>query len=279
MAMMSQPPDINNKGKRSTPAAAGVRLGVGGRRFCFFVDKPPGSCSSTPPLDGGATAVDRGGVMQWSSQKGSRWSRLLSLSSHADKCFSRVFLISMHQQVVRPTQLQPWEASSFTMPGKMLWEQYQTPNGWLETIGIQGYDKRLCLWRWHTYNDPNKHLVAKPLVPSRALFHLPFNDFFLPLYVKKKKRERTRERKLAYNVMAATLPGASSMVLFFLLSLVAATEALDVPTLTFGEGFSHLFGNDNLIRSADDRSVRLTLNRYSGRGRDVLVATFVVFFL
>ncbi|RRT63372.1 hypothetical protein B296_00042747 [Ensete ventricosum] len=79
--------------------------------------------------------------------------------------------------------------------------------------------------------------------------------------------------------MAATLPGASSMVLFFLLSLVAATEALDVPTLTFGDGFSHLFGNDNLIRSADDRSVRLTLNRYSGRGRDVLVATFVVFFL
>ena len=79
--------------------------------------------------------------------------------------------------------------------------------------------------------------------------------------------------------MAATLTGASSMVLFFLLGLVTATEAFDVPTLTFGEGFSHLFGNDNLIRSADDRSVRLTLNRYSGRGRDVLVATFVVFFL
>ncbi|THU74548.1 hypothetical protein C4D60_Mb04t34540 [Musa balbisiana] len=69
------------------------------------------------------------------------------------------------------------------------------------------------------------------------------------------------------------------MVLFFLLGLVTATEAFDVPTLTFGEGFSRLFGNDNLIRSADDRSVRLTLNRYSGRGRDVLVATFVVFFL
>ncbi|XP_065005299.1 probable xyloglucan endotransglucosylase/hydrolase protein 30 isoform X2 [Musa acuminata AAA Group] len=66
--------------------------------------------------------------------------------------------------------------------------------------------------------------------------------------------------------MAATLTGASSMVLFFLLGLVTATEAFDVPTLTFGEGFSHLFGNDNLIRSADDRSVRLTLNRYSGSG-------------
>ncbi|CAL9089353.1 unnamed protein product, partial [Musa textilis] len=66
--------------------------------------------------------------------------------------------------------------------------------------------------------------------------------------------------------MAATLTGASSMVLFFLLGLVAATEAFDVPTLTFGEGFSHLFGNDNLIRSADDRSVRLTLNSYSGSG-------------
>ncbi|AQK54448.1 putative xyloglucan endotransglucosylase/hydrolase protein 30 [Zea mays] len=50
-----------------------------------------------------------------------------------------------------------------------------------------------------------------------------------------------------------------------LLSLVAAS-ALDVPTVAFDERFSPLFGDGNLVRSPDDRSVRLLLDRRSGSG-------------
>ncbi|RRT45647.1 hypothetical protein B296_00052858, partial [Ensete ventricosum] len=50
-----------------------------------------------------------------------------------------------------------------------------------------------------------------------------------------------------------------------LLSCVATvTAAFDVIAVPFDEGFSHLFGNDNLVRSSDGRIARLTLNRYSG---------------
>ncbi|RWW19941.1 hypothetical protein GW17_00015975 [Ensete ventricosum] len=50
-----------------------------------------------------------------------------------------------------------------------------------------------------------------------------------------------------------------------LLSCVATvTAAFDVIAVPFDEGFSHLFGNDNLVRSSDGRTARLTLNRYSG---------------
>jgi hypothetical protein len=48
-----------------------------------------------------------------------------------------------------------------------------------------------------------------------------------------------------------------------LLSLVAAS-AFDVPTVAFEERFSPLFGDGNLVRSPDDRSVRLLLDRRSG---------------
>ena len=59
---------------------------------------------------------------------------------------------------------------------------------------------------------------------------------------------------------------STTVFIFFLLLLtrMAAVAAFDVPTTPFSEGFSHLFGNDNLIRSKDDQSVRLSLNRYSG---------------
>ncbi|GJM86516.1 hypothetical protein PR202_ga02382 [Eleusine coracana subsp. coracana] len=49
------------------------------------------------------------------------------------------------------------------------------------------------------------------------------------------------------------------------LSAVAAS-AFDVPSVAFDEGFSPLFGDDNLVRSRDDRSVRLLLDRRSGSG-------------
>ncbi|XP_062114691.1 probable xyloglucan endotransglucosylase/hydrolase protein 30 [Humulus lupulus] len=51
-----------------------------------------------------------------------------------------------------------------------------------------------------------------------------------------------------------------SMVLFTL------TEAFDVTTIPFDQGYSPLFGDGNLIRSPDGRAVRLLLDRYTGSG-------------
>ncbi|XP_062219983.1 probable xyloglucan endotransglucosylase/hydrolase protein 30 isoform X2 [Phragmites australis] len=45
-----------------------------------------------------------------------------------------------------------------------------------------------------------------------------------------------------------------------------AASAFDVPSVAFDERFSPLFGNGNLVRSSDDRSVRLLLDRRSGSG-------------
>jgi xyloglucan:xyloglucosyl transferase len=59
---------------------------------------------------------------------------------------------------------------------------------------------------------------------------------------------------------------------FFLRVFVAATfffafiSAFDVPTIAFEDGFSKLFGEDNLVISRNSKSVNLTLNRYTGSG-------------
>ncbi|KAG2653209.1 probable xyloglucan endotransglucosylase/hydrolase protein 30 [Panicum virgatum] len=50
------------------------------------------------------------------------------------------------------------------------------------------------------------------------------------------------------------------------LSAVSASAIDDVPTADFDERFSPLFGDGNLVRSSDDRSVRLLLDRRSGSG-------------
>ncbi|XP_059633737.1 probable xyloglucan endotransglucosylase/hydrolase protein 30 [Cornus florida] len=42
--------------------------------------------------------------------------------------------------------------------------------------------------------------------------------------------------------------------------------ALNVTTIPFNEGFSPLFGESNIIRSSDDKSVNLLLNQYTGSG-------------
>ncbi|KAJ0968035.1 hypothetical protein J5N97_024952 [Dioscorea zingiberensis] len=63
-------------------------------------------------------------------------------------------------------------------------------------------------------------------------------------------------------VMVVVLPMA------ILSSLIGAAMAapFGVSTLSFDEGFSPLFGDGNLVRSPDDRSIRLLLDRYSGSG-------------
>uniref|UniRef100_A0A0D9VJS8 Xyloglucan endotransglucosylase/hydrolase n=1 Tax=Leersia perrieri TaxID=77586 RepID=A0A0D9VJS8_9ORYZ len=55
---------------------------------------------------------------------------------------------------------------------------------------------------------------------------------------------------------------------FLCLSTAAATAASGfvVPSIAFDEGFSPLFGDDNLVRSSDGKSVRLLLDRRSGSG-------------
>lgn len=70
-------------------------------------------------------------------------------------------------------------------------------------------------------------------------------------------------------MMAATTTTTTGEItaFFFVFLFSAAAVAsppFDVPTVSFSQGFAHLFGNDNLVRAADDRSARLTLNRYSG---------------
>ncbi|KAG6468219.1 hypothetical protein ZIOFF_072791 [Zingiber officinale] len=57
------------------------------------------------------------------------------------------------------------------------------------------------------------------------------------------------------------------LVLFLSLCLlVSVAVAFNVSTLTFDEGFTPLFGDERLVRSADGRRVRLHLDQYSGSG-------------
>ncbi|CAM0944833.1 unnamed protein product [Alopecurus aequalis] len=48
--------------------------------------------------------------------------------------------------------------------------------------------------------------------------------------------------------------------------LSAVASDFDVPSVSFEEGFSPLFGDGNLVRAKDDRTARLLLDRRSGSG-------------
>ncbi|XP_010261561.1 PREDICTED: probable xyloglucan endotransglucosylase/hydrolase protein 30 [Nelumbo nucifera] len=59
---------------------------------------------------------------------------------------------------------------------------------------------------------------------------------------------------------------ALSYLCFFLcISCVAATD-FNVTTIRFDEGYSPLFGDSNVVRSSDGKSVHLLLDRYTGSG-------------
>lgn len=62
------------------------------------------------------------------------------------------------------------------------------------------------------------------------------------------------------------LKQSKSLLLLHLISCVAyAAAALNIPaTIPFTKGFSPLFGEGNIIPSADDQSVQLHLNQYTG---------------
>ncbi|WOK94968.1 hypothetical protein Cni_G03673 [Canna indica] len=60
---------------------------------------------------------------------------------------------------------------------------------------------------------------------------------------------------------------AAAVVLVLVSSVAAAAaDAINVTTLAFNEGYMPLFGEHNLVRSADGRRVRLLLDRSSGSG-------------
>ncbi|CAO1939615.1 unnamed protein product [Urochloa humidicola] len=66
--------------------------------------------------------------------------------------------------------------------------------------------------------------------------------------------------------MAAKAKVLLAAAAWVLLSAAAASAFDDVPTVAFDERFSPLFGDGNLVRCPDDRSVRLLLDRRSGSG-------------
>ncbi|KAJ1277689.1 hypothetical protein BS78_04G022800 [Paspalum vaginatum] len=49
-------------------------------------------------------------------------------------------------------------------------------------------------------------------------------------------------------------------------SAVSGLPAINVTTMAFEEGYAPLFGHDNILRSADDRTVSLLLDRSTGSG-------------
>ncbi|KAF3321530.1 putative xyloglucan endotransglucosylase/hydrolase protein 30 [Carex littledalei] len=51
-----------------------------------------------------------------------------------------------------------------------------------------------------------------------------------------------------------------------LLAISVSTQAFHVETISFDEGYKHLFGEDNMVKTADGRGVNLVLNRYTGSG-------------
>lgn len=50
--------------------------------------------------------------------------------------------------------------------------------------------------------------------------------------------------------------------LFFLFSFT--NSAFDLATIPFNDGYSHLFGDGNVVRSSDGNGVQLLLDRYTG---------------
>ncbi|KAI4364753.1 hypothetical protein MLD38_020807 [Melastoma candidum] len=56
------------------------------------------------------------------------------------------------------------------------------------------------------------------------------------------------------------------IVLSSLLLHIVNGSIVDVPAITFEDGYSHLFGEGNLVRSDDDYSVKILLDRFTGAG-------------
>uniref|UniRef100_A0A0D9W1K0 Xyloglucan endotransglucosylase/hydrolase n=1 Tax=Leersia perrieri TaxID=77586 RepID=A0A0D9W1K0_9ORYZ len=71
---------------------------------------------------------------------------------------------------------------------------------------------------------------------------------------------------MALPATAALLLAACTMMITSATIAVAWSGFEGVPTMSFDEGFSPLFGEDNMEKSPDGRTVSITLNRYTGSG-------------
>lgn len=64
-----------------------------------------------------------------------------------------------------------------------------------------------------------------------------------------------------------TIPKTHFLLLFsFSIFLFTFTNAaFDLATIPFNDGYSHLFGDGNVVRSSDGNGVKLLLDRYTGK--------------
>jgi xyloglucan:xyloglucosyl transferase len=75
--------------------------------------------------------------------------------------------------------------------------------------------------------------------------------------------EREGEVRLMVRMFACR--GAMAvLVLAAAVCLAAGLPAINVRTVSFEEGYTPLFGQGNILRSADDRTVSLLLDRTTG---------------
>jgi len=62
-----------------------------------------------------------------------------------------------------------------------------------------------------------------------------------------------------------TIPKLSFLLLLSLLLFSFVNAAFDLATIPFNDGFSPLFGDNNVVRSADGNGVKLLLDRFTGK--------------
>lgn len=75
---------------------------------------------------------------------------------------------------------------------------------------------------------------------------------------------QSKKSSAPFTLILILLCCCSSPSLVFTFANASSSPAFNLTTISFDEGYSHLFGDGNLIRSPDGKNVRLLLNRFSG---------------
>ncbi|TVU33559.1 hypothetical protein EJB05_25384, partial [Eragrostis curvula] len=77
---------------------------------------------------------------------------------------------------------------------------------------------------------------------------------------------RTCARGAAMASLLSPPPATVLVLLAAAVSVAVGLPAINVTTISFEEGYTPLFGQDNILRSSDDRTVSLLLDRTTGSG-------------
>lgn len=72
--------------------------------------------------------------------------------------------------------------------------------------------------------------------------------------------------KVSYSTKPYMAPSQFMKLLFLSLNFASLAIAFNVPPLSFDEGYSPLFGDNNVVKSPNGKGVKLLLTRYSGSG-------------